>query len=144
MTRPLRSRSSLFVIAALIALALLVAGYAGWGGERVVVAVAERGELRQAVVASGRVRTPQRIEVAVQISARVVAVKVREGDSVTAGQTMIQLDDTEWRAGAAQARASLTQAEGKQRQLDRRSASSEQGGGVSGTQSARPGAGSRT
>ena len=91
MTRPLRSRSSLFVIAALIALALLVAGYAGWGGERVVVAVAERGELRQAVVASGRVRTPQRIEVAVQISARVVAVKVREGDSVTAGQTMIQL-----------------------------------------------------
>ena len=119
MTRPLRSRSSLFVIAALIALALLVAGYAGWGGERVVVAVAERGELRQAVVASGRVRTPQRIEVAAQISARVVAVKVREGDAVTAGQTMIQLDDTEWRASAAQARASLTQAEAKQRQLDR-------------------------
>lgn len=119
MTRPLRSRSSLFVIAAVIALALLVAGYTGWGGERVVVAVAERGELRQAVVASGRVRTPQRIEVAAQISARVVAVKVREGDAVTAGQTMIQLDDTEWRASAAQARASLTQAEAKQRQLDR-------------------------
>ncbi|MFZ2973031.1 MAG: efflux RND transporter periplasmic adaptor subunit [Ferribacterium limneticum] len=119
MTRLLRSRRSLLVIAGIAIVALLVTGYTGWGGERVVVAVAERGELRQAVVASGRVRTPQRIEVAAQISARVVAVKVREGDAVTTGQTMIQLDDTEWRASAAQARASLAQAEAKQRQLDR-------------------------
>ena len=78
--------------------ALAAVAYFGLGGERVEVARVERGELRQAVVASGRVRTPQRVEVASQITGRVTGVAVREGDAVTAGQVLLQFDAAEWQA----------------------------------------------
>lgn len=97
--------------------ALLAVAYLGLRGERVEVVQAERGELRQAVVASGRVRTPQRVEVAAQITGRVARVAVREGDAVTAGQLLLGFDAAEWQAGVAQARASLSQAEGRLRQI---------------------------
>ncbi len=98
-------------------IALLAGGYWGLRGERVEGAVVERGELRQAVVASGRVRTPQRVEVAGQITGRVTRVAVREGDAVAVGQVLLQLDDAEWQAGVAQARATLTQAESRLQQI---------------------------
>lgn len=104
-----------FLLAALplIALALFWIGRA----ETVPVSRVDRGNLNQSVVASGRVRTPQRIEVAAQITARIEQVAVREGDSVTPGQTLITLDAQEWQAAAAQARASLTQAEQRLTQI---------------------------
>jgi len=104
-----------------LALLLCVAGLAaavfGLRGERVDVARVERGELRQSVVASGRVRTPERIELASQISGRIVAVHVREGDTVRAGQPLLTLDAAELDAAVAQARAGLAQAESRLRQI---------------------------
>ena len=97
--------------------ALAAVAYFSLGGERVEVARVERGELRQAVVASGRVRTPQRVEVASQITGRVTGVAVREGDAVTAGQVLLQFDAAEWQASVAQARASLAQAESRLQQI---------------------------
>lgn len=97
--------------------ALAAVAYFSLGGERVEVARVERGELRQAVVASGRVRTPQRVEVASQITGRVTGVAVREGDAVTAGQVLLQFDPAEWQASVAQARASLAQAESRLQQI---------------------------
>lgn len=97
--------------------ALAAVAYFSLGGERVEVARVERGELRQAVVASGRVRTPQRVEVASQITGRVTGVAVREGDAVAAGQVLLQFDAAEWQASVAQARASLAQAESRLQQI---------------------------
>lgn len=97
--------------------ALAAVAYVSLGGERVEAARVERGELRQAVVASGRVRTPQRVEVAGQITGRVSSVAVREGDAATAGQVLLQLDAAEWQAAVAQARASLAQAESRLQQI---------------------------
>lgn len=98
-------------------LALTAVAYASLRGERVEVARVERGELRQAVVASGRVRTPLRVEVASQITGRVTSVAVREGDEVAAGQVLLQFDAAEWQASVAQARAALAQAESRLRQI---------------------------
>lgn len=98
-------------------LALAAVAYLGLRGERVEVARVERGEIRQAVVASGRVRTPLRIEVASQITGRIATVAVREGDTVAAGQLLLQFDAAEWQAGVAQARATLAQAESRLRQI---------------------------
>ena len=98
-------------------LALAAFAYLGLRGERVEVARVERGEMRQAVVASGRVRTPERIEVAAQITGRITQVAVREGDSVAAGDVLIRFDAAEWQAGATQARAALAQAESRLRQI---------------------------
>lgn len=78
---------------------------------------AEHGELRQAVVVSGRVRTPQRIEVAAQITGRVKTVNVQAGEALAVGQTLLQLDDAELSASVAQARATLTQSEARLQQV---------------------------
>lgn len=86
-------------------------------GERVPVLSVGQGELRQAIVASGRVRTPQRVEVASQIGGRVLAVDVREGDRVAVGARLVQLDEAEWQAARQQAQATLVQSEVKRRQL---------------------------
>ena len=82
--------------------ALAAVAYFSLGGERAEVARVERGELRQAVVASGRVRTPQRVEVASQITGRVTGVAVREGDTVSAGQVLLQFDAAGFDAGDLQ------------------------------------------
>lgn len=101
---------------ALILLAVLF-GLNRWRGERVEVSRAEQGDLRQSIVASGRVRTPQRLEITSQITSRIVAVDVKEGEKMTAGQTLLRLDERELRAARDQAAAALEQSEAKLRQL---------------------------
>lgn len=102
-----------------VALLLIVAlfGLSRWRGERVEVSQAELGDLRQSVVASGRVRTPQRLEITSQITSRVIAVDVKEGEKITAGQTLLRLDNRELRAARDQAAAALEQSDAKLRQL---------------------------
>jgi HlyD family secretion protein len=115
---PLRRFSRLQRLGAVILVVAIGAGLFAFGrGEALTVALAERGELRQAVVASGRVRTPQRVEIAAQITGRVAAVDVREGQTIVSGQTLLRLDDSEWKAGVAQARATLAQNEARLQQV---------------------------
>ena len=78
---------------------------------------ATSGELVQSVVASGRVISPQRVTVALQGSGRVLRVAVAEGQAVEAGQLLIELDNSDSRAGLAQAAATTAQAQAKLRQL---------------------------
>ena len=74
-------------------------------------------ELKQSVVASGRVLTPQRIAVAAELSGRVRKIPVREGQTVTAGELLIDLDDADEQAGVALAAAAVAQAQARSRQL---------------------------
>lgn len=105
------------VVFGLLGCAAVLFAYQTLRGERVVVVTAERGELRQAVVASGRVRTPQRVDVAAQITGTIKTLRVREGDLITPGQPLIDFEAAEWQASVAQARASLRQAENRLQQI---------------------------
>lgn len=78
-----------------------------------------QGDIRQSVVASGKVRSPQRSEIAAQVTAQVRTIAVREGQQVAAGETLIELDDRELRAAVEQARAQLRQSELRLAQLQR-------------------------
>jgi HlyD family secretion protein len=69
------------------------------------------------VVASGRVETPHRVDLGVQITGTVLRVPVVEGQSVTAGQTLIELEAAELRAALAQADLAVAQAQARLRQL---------------------------
>ncbi len=102
----------------LVLLVLTAIAWVSLRGPRVEVALVQQGDMRQAVVASGRVRAPERVELASQITARVNAIMVREGDAVAAGQLLLQLDAAEWQANVAQARANLAQAESRLRQIN--------------------------
>jgi HlyD family secretion protein len=82
-------------------------------GPVVTTAVVTRMDLEQHLVASGRVRVVTRVQMAAEAAGRVRAVRVREGERVTAGALLVQLDDREARAAVAQARAAVTRAEAR-------------------------------
>ena len=76
-------------------------------GPRVTVVLPARREVVQTVVTSGRVLSPAEVSLGSTVSGVVRAVHVREGDRVTAGQTLVEFDDAELATQVAQARAGV-------------------------------------
>jgi len=88
-----------------------------WLGPKTPVASVVQRDFVQTVVASGHIESPHRVDLGVQITGTVKAIPVNEGQSVTTGQTLIQLEDAELVASARQAELAVTQAQAKLRQL---------------------------
>lgn len=86
-------------------------------GPKVEVVEAVRREVVQAVVATGRIESPFRVDIGAQVVGTVVRVPVEQGQAVAAGQTLIELDAAEAYALVRQAQAAVIQAEGRLRQL---------------------------
>lgn len=78
--------------------------------------IAQR-DFAQTVVATGHVEAPHRVSIGTVVSGNVRRVPVEEGQAVGAGQTLIELDDAEWAAAAAQADAGVAQALARLRQV---------------------------
>ncbi|TSE20849.1 Macrolide export protein MacA [Tepidimonas alkaliphilus] len=100
-----------------VAVAVLVA--VGWwaGRPASVRAVAvQRGPIVQTVVVSGQVQAPTQWDVGSEVTATVRSVAVREGQTVRAGQLLVQLDDEEARAAVQQAEAALQEARLRRRE----------------------------
>lgn len=76
-----------------------------------------KSDLVQSVVASGKVVTPQRVSIGVEVTGRVAGVPVQEGQTVKRGQSLVVLEDKDELAARAQAAAAVAQAEAKVRQL---------------------------
>ena len=97
-----------------------VAMLAAWriaAGPAVPAYAVTRQDLVQTVVASGRVDSPRRVEVASPVTGLVASVPVAEGQAVAAGQLLVMLDDAEASAAVEQARHAVAQAEAKLAQL---------------------------
>ncbi|SIN68935.1 HlyD family secretion protein [Singulisphaera sp. GP187] len=104
------------IVVATIALGILVAGLAAANLRRdpgafevdwrlvsppareVIVEPPTRGAIIQTVAAPGKVEAVEEAEIASQLVGRVVAVKVKDGDSVKADDVLVQLDDTDAKA----------------------------------------------
>lgn len=104
-------------------IACLTLGLAAWlilhfwlGPKTPVVSVVQR-DFVQTVVASGRIESPHRVDLGVQITGTVKAIPVNEGQKVATGEALIQLEDAELVASARQAELAVTQAQAKLRQL---------------------------
>ena len=76
-----------------------------------------RSDLQQNVLATGRIGSDTRLEVGSEVTATVTRVAVREGDTVAAGDVLIQLNDAEAQATLTQAQAALAEARARQAQL---------------------------
>jgi HlyD family secretion protein len=103
------------VLVLAVAAALGVARW--WFGPTVQGYPVTRGDVVQTVVASGRVATPRRVAIGSQITGTVETVPVAEGESVSAGQMLITLKDDEYKAAVETARAAVSQAEARLKQL---------------------------
>ena len=76
-----------------------------------------RADLVQTLVASGHVETPFRVSVSSQIIGVVAAIPVAEGQQVSAGNTLVRLDDREAKASTVLAEGQVAQAEARVRQV---------------------------
>ena len=86
-------------------------------GPKVEVLEAVKREVVQSVVATGRIESPFRVDIGSQVVGTVARVPVAQGESVAAGQTLIELEAAEAHALVRQAEAAVIQAEGRLRQL---------------------------
>lgn len=109
-------RGKLIVAVAAVAL-VTFAGVRWWRGPEVVVDRVVRRDFVQSVVASGRVETPNRVEIGAQITGTATNVPVVEGQRVKAGDLLVELQSAELQAGERQAEGALVQAQGRLRQL---------------------------
>jgi len=105
----------------LLSMAALACGFWGirlamQGPAMPVLAVVQR-DFVQTVVASGHVESPHRVALGAQITGTVVRVPVMQGQSVMAGQTLVELESTELQAALRQAQWGVTQAQAKLRQV---------------------------
>jgi len=93
-----------------VAAAAAYAAFLQTAGPGVEAAKVVRRDVVQSVVASGRVVTPHRVEVGVQVTGTVAEVAVEDGDKVKAGQRLLALESSEARAAERQAQATLDNA----------------------------------
>ena len=88
-----------------------------WQGPQVATERVVRHDFVQSVVASGHVETPHCVDIGAQITGTFVRVPVAEGQSVKAGDLLVELTSTELRGSERQAEMALTQAQARLRQL---------------------------
>lgn len=89
---------------------LLLAGWAAfhaWYGQEVPAWEVTEQPLVQSVVATGRVYTPSRVRIGTELTGIVKSRVVKEGDSVSIGQTLLELDDGVHVARVREAEAAL-------------------------------------
>jgi len=88
-----------------------------WLGPKINGYTVAKGELIQTIVASGKVQSPARVEIASEITGTVVSIPVVEGQAVRKGQTLVVLESNDERAAVEQAKAVVDQAAARLRQI---------------------------
>jgi len=111
-----RYRALIVGAGALVALAAWLGPRLLLGPEVPVTAVVRR-DFVKSVVASGHVEAPHRVTIGAQVVGVVQRVPVGEGQSVLAGQPLIELERSEAVAAATAADLAVTQAQARLRQL---------------------------
>ena len=86
-------------------------------GPQVAVTKVIARDFVQSVVATGHVEAPHRISIGSQVVGTVEHIPVAEGQAVSAGQRLIELEQSEWRAAARQADMVVLQAQARLRQI---------------------------
>jgi len=70
----------------------------------------ERRDLVASVTASGQVQPHTKVDISADISGRIVRLAVKEGQMVTAGQFLLEIDPSQYRAAVERATAAVASA----------------------------------
>jgi HlyD family secretion protein len=93
------------VIAAIVAIPLLQARFGGGSTLEVQVEKLERRSIESSVLASGRLVHEEEVKLTTEEIGKVTAIFVEEGDHVSKGQLVLQIDDQRLRAAVEQQEA---------------------------------------
>jgi HlyD family secretion protein len=74
------------------------------------IAQVERDDLVSRITAPGRVQAVSSVDISAEVPGRIEVLSVAEGDSVTKGQLLLQLDDAQYQSRVDQAEAALQSA----------------------------------
>ncbi|RYD51459.1 MAG: efflux RND transporter periplasmic adaptor subunit [Sphingobacteriales bacterium] len=99
------------VIAAVLALILLIAigRSKGDSGARVAVEAAGLHTITESVTANGKIYPEQEVKISPEVSGEIIELRIREGDSVSAGQLLARINPATYSSVVSQAEASVMQ-----------------------------------
>jgi len=101
----------LVVVVVVAGLVALNAGQSGKKGRSVMTEKVTSGDLQQMVSATGRVVPPTEVKMSANVSGRITAIHVEEGDAVGEGQLLVELDRDRYEYAVRRARASVAESE---------------------------------
>lgn len=104
-----RTKWSIGIVFLLLIGAVFVLGAAKRGGKATDVRIesVQRRDLVASVTASGQVEPRTKVDVASDISGRIIRLAVKEGEMVKKGQFLLQIDPSTYQAGVERAVATL-------------------------------------
>src|SRR3989440_409440 len=91
----------------IVGLVVISAGARRDRGAEVRFEKANRRDLVAAVTASGKIQPKKKVDISADITGRITRIAVREGDLVTKGQFLLQIEPTIYQANLQQAEATL-------------------------------------
>jgi HlyD family secretion protein len=106
------------VVAVLGAAAALSVQRSRGQGIEVRTEAIERRDLVAIVTASGNIRARRTVDISSDVSARVAALLVEEGDDVRQGQTLLRLEPDQYESSVLRSEASLAQSEAQRAQQE--------------------------
>ncbi|MBN1240524.1 MAG: efflux RND transporter periplasmic adaptor subunit [Gammaproteobacteria bacterium] len=95
------------IVAVVVGVPVLRAVLGGADAAEVQTEVLERRSIQSSVLASGHLAHDEEVQLTTEEIGRVTAIYVEEGDRVTAGQLLLQIDDETHRAAVEQAAAQV-------------------------------------
>ncbi len=105
-------------LAAVVVVGLIASRVLGGGEKPVEVRMEEVAsrDLVSAVTASGKIEAKSQVDVSSEVTARILRILVKEGDVVTKGQLLVELDQVQFKGAVDRATASLTSVEAQEMQ----------------------------
>ncbi len=106
-----RRKTLWIIVGAVLALIILIAigRSKGDSGTRVAVEAAGLHTIVEAVTANGKIYPEQEVKISPEVSGEIIELRVREGDSVSAGQLLARINPATYSSMVSQAQASVMQ-----------------------------------
>jgi HlyD family secretion protein len=109
-----KKKKIIIILGAVAVVAIIVVVNIFKSGEKVYTVQAEKvkkDDIISLVTANGQITPKTDVKISAYVPAKIVKLPVKEGDLVKKGQLLVQLDETEYKAAANQAKAQLSSAE---------------------------------
>src|ERR1043166_492137 len=101
-------------VVAIVATLAFTASKKGAKATEVKIEAVEKRDLTASVTASGQVRPHTKVDVASDISGKIISLKVKEGDMVTKGQFLLSIDPQQAQAAVDRSYAQIQSAKAQQ------------------------------